>query len=145
MHHSVNLGVVLAVDDGMLVPVIHAAGGLTLRALARRLADLRERTATRQLTTDDLLGATFTVTGAPTDHVLFTVPILIQPQVAILSVGAPRRVLEEHPSAPGGVRARSRVVLGCAFDHRVVEATYVARFLERVGTLLAGLDVESER
>jgi 2-oxoglutarate dehydrogenase E2 component (dihydrolipoamide succinyltransferase) len=145
VHHSVNLGVVLAVEDAMLVPVIHAAGGLTLRALARRIADLRTRTATRQLATDDLLGATFTIAGAPSDHVVLSVPILIQPQVAILTVGSVRRVLEEDPHARGAVRARDQVVLGCAFDHRVVEVTYVARFLERVGELLAGLDVDSER
>lgn len=145
VHHSVNLGLVLAVDDGMLVPVIHAAGGLTLRALARRVADVRSRTATRQLTTDDLLGATVTVAGPATDGVLFSVPILIQPQVAIVSVGAPHRVLEEDPGIPGAVRTATRVVIGCSFDHRVVESGYVARFLERVGTLLAGLDVASER
>jgi pyruvate dehydrogenase E2 component (dihydrolipoamide acetyltransferase) len=145
VQHSVNLGLVLAVEDGMLVPVIHAAGGLTLRALARRVADLRERTATRQLTTDDLLGATFTIAGAPTGHVVLSVPILIHPQVAILSVGSVRRVVEEDPGAQGGLRAHDRVVLGCAFDHRVVEVTYVARFLERVGELLAGLDIDSER
>ena len=143
IHHSVNLGIVLGLDDGMLVPVIHAAGGLTLRALARRVADLKDRTATRQLSTDDLEGATITIAGAPTDHVLLSVPILIQPQVAIVSVGAPRRVVDV---AEGGTfHVAHRVVLGCSFDHRVVEATYVARFLERVAGLLAGLDVDSER
>ncbi len=142
VHHSVNLGIVLGLDDGMLVPVIHAAGGLTLRALAKRVADLRARTATRQLTTDDLLDATFTIAGAPTDHVLLSVPILIQPQVAIVSVGAPR---PQVVPAEVGTTIVERVVLGCAFDHRVVEAMYVARFLERVGELLAGLDVDSER
>ncbi|HLK45600.1 MAG TPA: dihydrolipoamide acetyltransferase family protein, partial [Acidimicrobiales bacterium] len=129
VHHSVNLGFVLALDDGMLVPVIHAAAGLTLRALARRIADLKERTATRQLSTDDLMGATFSIAGAPTDHVLVNVPILIQPEVAIVSVGAPRPQVVPTPT---GMEVVERVVLGCAFDHRVVEATYVARFLERV-------------
>jgi pyruvate/2-oxoglutarate dehydrogenase complex dihydrolipoamide acyltransferase (E2) component len=143
VHHGVNLGIVLGLDDGMLVPVIHAAAGLTLRALARRVADLKERTATRQLSTDDLEGATVTIAPAPTDHVLLTVPILIQPQVAIVSVGAPRRTVELGDD--GTVTAATRVVLGCSFDHRVVESTYVARFLERVAALLAGLDVESER
>lgn len=145
VHHSVNLGFVLAVDDGMLVPVVHAAGGLTLRALARRVADVRARTATRQLTTDDLLGATVTVTGPATGGVLFSVPILIQPQVAIISVGSPHRVLEEDPGIPGAFRTATRVVIGCAFDHRVVESGYVARFLDRTAALLAGLDVVSER
>jgi 2-oxoglutarate dehydrogenase E2 component (dihydrolipoamide succinyltransferase) len=143
VHHGVNLGIVVGVEDGMLVPVIHAAGGLTLRALARRVADLVERTATRQLSTDDLMDATITIAPAPTEHVLLSVPILIQPQVAIVSVGAARR--EVDLAADGGTELRHRIVLGCSFDHRVLEATYVARFLERVGELLAGLDVDSER
>jgi pyruvate dehydrogenase E2 component (dihydrolipoamide acetyltransferase) len=144
VHRGVNLGLVLGLDDGMLVPVIHAAGGLTLRALARRVADLKERTATRQLSTDDLMGATVTIAGAPTAHVLLSVPILIQPQVAIVSVGAPHRELDLD-DATSGVVVRHRIVLGCSFDHRVVEATYVSRFLERVAELLSGLDVDSER
>ncbi len=146
VHPGVNLGVVLGLDGGMLVPVIHAASGLTLRALAKRVADLAARTRTRQLTTDDLLDATFTIAGAPSERALFSVPILIQPQVAIVSVGGLQR-RAEVVATPGGetVAFRDRVVLGCSFDHRVVDATYVARFLDRVCELLAGLDVDSER
>ena len=143
LHQGVNLGVVLGLDDGMVVPVVHAAGGLTLRSLSRRVADLKERTQTRQLTTDDLMDATITVAGAPSDHVLFSVPILIQPQVAIVSMGAATQRLE---LAEGDrVVSTERVVIGCSFDHRVVDATYVARFLDRVAVLLSGLDVDSER
>lgn len=141
VHRGVNLGIAIALDDGMLVPVIHAAGGLTLRALARRVADLEARTATRQLTTDDLMGATITISGPPSRHALFSIPILIQPQVAIVSVGAPM----SGPSLLAGAATHDHVVLGCSFDHRVVDATYVGRFLDRVAELLAGLDVDSER
>jgi pyruvate dehydrogenase E2 component (dihydrolipoyllysine-residue acetyltransferase) len=143
VHHGVNLGIVLGVDDGMLVPVIHAAGGLTLRALARRVADLVARTSTRQLSTDDLMDATITIAPSPTEHVLLSVPILIQPQVAIVSIGGLRR--EVDVAEDGGLEVHHRIVLGCSFDHRVLEATYVARFLERVAELLGGLDVDSER
>jgi len=143
VHHGVNLGIVVGVEDGMLVPVIHAASGLTLRALARRVADLAERTSTRQLSTDDLMDATITVAPAPTEHVLLSVPILIQPQVAIVSVGAPRRELDV--AEDGALEVRHRIILGCSFDNRVLEASYVARYLERVAELLGGLDVDSER
>jgi 2-oxoglutarate dehydrogenase E2 component (dihydrolipoamide succinyltransferase) len=146
VHPGVNLGVVLGLDGGMLVPVIHAASGLTLRALAKRVTDLAERTRTRQLTTDDLLDATFTIAGAPSEHALFSVPILIQPQVAIVSVGGLQRRAEVVLTPAGETIAFcDRVVIGCSFDHRVVDATYVARFLDRVSELLAGLDVDSER
>ena len=93
MHRSVNLGFIRVVDDdGMLVPVVHAAAGLTIRALARRVNELDERVHSRQLTTDDLMGGTFTVLGAPSANTLWSEPIIIQPQVAVLSLGAVREV-----------------------------------------------------
>ena len=140
-----NLGLVRAIaDDGMLVPVVHAAAGLTLRALARRVNELDARVASRQLTADDLMGGTFTVAGAPTEHTLWSKPIIIQPEVAILSMGAVRvvPVVSQHDSR---IEVGRRVVLGLSFDHRVCEPTAAAMYLERVGELLAGLDLESDR
>jgi 2-oxoglutarate dehydrogenase E2 component (dihydrolipoamide succinyltransferase) len=145
LHRTVNLGVIRAIaDDGMLVPVVHAAAGLTLRALARRVNELDGRVATRQLTADDLMGGTFTIAGAPTEHTLWAKPIIIQPEVAILSMGAVRFV---PVVAKDGVtiEAGRRVTLGLSFDHRVCEPTGAASYLERVGELLAGMDLESER
>lgn len=147
VHRTVNLGVVRAMaDDGMLVPVVHAVAGLTLRALARRVNELDERVASRQLTTDDLMGGTFTIAGAPSEHALWTTPIIIQPEVAILSIGAVRLVptIDFERGAPV-VSVGRRVVLGLSFDHRVCESVGAASYLERVGELLAGMDVESER
>jgi pyruvate dehydrogenase E2 component (dihydrolipoamide acetyltransferase) len=147
VHRTVNLGFVRAVaDDGMLVPVVHAAAGLTLRALARRVRELDERVASRHLTTDDLMGGTFTILGAPSIHTLWTEPIIIQPQVAVLSVGAVRQVpvvVESGGASTLGVG--QRVVLGLSFDHRICEPVGAVNYLERVGQLLAGLDVEGER
>ncbi len=145
LHRTVNLGVIRSIaDDGMLVPVVHAAAGLTLRALARRVNELDARLATRQLTTDDLMGGTFTIAGAPTAHTLLAKPIIIQPEVAILSMGAVRLV---PVVAKDGItiEAGRRLVLGLSFDHRVCEPTSAATYLERVAELLAGMDLESER
>ena len=147
VHRSVNLGFVRAVaDDGMLVPVVHAAAGLTLRALARRVADLDERVASRHLTADDLMGGTFTVMGAPSVHSLWTEPIIIQPEVAVLAIGAVRvtPVVVTNDGA-SSVAVGRRIILGLSFDHRVCEPTAAAQYLERVAELLAGLDVEGER
>ena len=147
VHRSVNLGFVRAVaDDGMLVPVVHAAAGLTLRALARRVADLDERVASRHLTADDLMGGTFTVMGAPSVHSLWAEPIIIQPQVAVLAIGAVRvvPVVVTNDGAASVVVGR-RIILGLSFDHRVCEPAAAAQYLERVAELLAGLDVEGER
>ena len=147
VHRSVNLGFVRAVaDDGMLVPVVHAAAGLTLRALARRVADLDERVASRHLTADDLMGGTFTVMGAPSVHSLWTEPIIIQPEVAVLAIGAVRvtPVVVTNDGA-SSVAVGRRIILGLSFDHRVCEPAAAAQYLERVAELLAGLDVEGER
>jgi pyruvate/2-oxoglutarate dehydrogenase complex dihydrolipoamide acyltransferase (E2) component len=145
LHRTVNLGVIRAIDDdGMLVPVVHAAAGLTLRALARRVNELDERVASRQLTADDLMGGTFTIAGAPTEHTLWAKPIIIQPEVAILSMGAVR-VVPIVSNDGKSLEVGRRLVLGLSFDHRICEPTSAAKYLERVGELLAGMDLESER
>jgi pyruvate/2-oxoglutarate dehydrogenase complex dihydrolipoamide acyltransferase (E2) component len=146
VHRTVNLGFVRVVhNDGMLVPVVHAAAGLTLRALARRVGELGERVASHRLTTDDLMGGTFTVCGAPSAHTLWSVPILIQPQAAVLSIGAVRQVpVVTSSSGVPAIEVGRRLVLGLSFDHRVCESTGAAGYLERVAELLGGLDLESE-
>ena len=147
LHRTISVGFTRHVDDdGMLVPVVHAAAGLTLRALARRTAELDERVRSRQLNADDLMGGTFTVAAATSEHTLWTEPIIIQPEVAVLSIGAVRHV--PVVAVRDGVRVLEvgrRVILGLAFDHRVCDAAGAAKYLERVGELLAGLDVASER
>jgi pyruvate/2-oxoglutarate dehydrogenase complex dihydrolipoamide acyltransferase (E2) component len=147
VHRTVNLGLVRSVaDDGMLVPVVHAAAGLTLRALARRVNELDERVVSRQLTTDDLMGGTFTVLGAPSATTLWSEPIIIQPQVAVLSVGAVREVpVVVTRDGVGAIEIGRRVILGLSFDHRVCEPVSAVDYLDRVAQLLAGLDVEGER
>ena len=146
VHRSVNLGFMRAVaDDGMLVPVVHAAAGLTLRALARRVNELDERVASRHLTADDLMGGTFTIVGAPSEHTLWSEPIIIQPQVAALSVGAVRVVpVVRDDQGSQSIEVGRRLTLGLSFDHRVCEAVAAADYHERVAELLAGMDVEGE-
>jgi 2-oxoglutarate dehydrogenase E2 component (dihydrolipoamide succinyltransferase) len=147
VHRTVNLGFMRHVaDDGMLVPVVHAAAGLTLRALARRVSELANRLVSRQLTTDDLMGGTFTIVGAPSEHTLWVEPIIIQPEVAVLSVGAVRLepVVVTKDEATS-IEIGRRLVLGLSFDHRICEPVSAASYLERVAELLAGMDLESER
>jgi 2-oxoglutarate dehydrogenase E2 component (dihydrolipoamide succinyltransferase) len=145
VHRTVNLGFVRVVEnDGMLVPVVHAAAGLTLRALARRVSELGERVASHQITTDDLMGGTFTLAGSPSAHTLWSVPIIIQPQVAVLSIGAVRQVPVVVNSGEPSIEIGQRLILGLSFDHRVCASTAAASYLERVAELLAGLDLQSE-
>jgi pyruvate dehydrogenase E2 component (dihydrolipoyllysine-residue acetyltransferase) len=144
VHRSVNIGFVRAAVDGMLVPVVHAAAGLSVKALARRLVDLEERVVSRQLTADDLMGGTFTMVGPVSEHSLASVPLLIQPQVAVLSMGAVRREPVVINGAEPSLGIGRRVVLGLTFDHRVCEPFAAAAYLERVADILASLDVDSE-
>jgi len=143
--NSVNLGFTRAIDDdGMLVPVVHAAAALTLPLLARRVSEIDEHVKSRQLTTDDLMGGTFTVQSSPSEHTLFTQPIIIQPQVAVMSVGS-RRYVPVVVTSKGkpSVEVGSELVLGLSFDHRVCDGVVAAAFVERVGALLD--DVAAER
>ena len=146
VHRTVNLGFMQVVEnDGMLVPVVHAAAGLTLRALARRVSELADRVVSHHLTTDDLMGGTFTVIGAPSPHTLWSEPIIIQPQVAALSIGAVRRVpVVANVDGVDTIEIGRRVVLGLSFDHRVCEPYAAAAYLERVGELIIGMDLGSE-
>jgi len=148
VHRTVSLGFVRSLDeDGMLVPVVHAAGGLTLRALARRVSELDERLSERQMTADDLMGGTFTMMRSPSPHTLYTAPIIIQPQVAVLSIGSVREVpvVAKKKKKKVSIEIGYRIVLGLSFDHRVCEPVLAAAYLERVAELLAGMDLESER
>ncbi|NNN08541.1 MAG: 2-oxo acid dehydrogenase subunit E2 [Acidimicrobiaceae bacterium] len=147
LHRTISVGFTRHVeDDGMLVPVVHAAAGLTLRALSRRTAELDERLRSRQLNADDLMGGTFTVASATSEHTMWTEPIIIQPEVAVLGIGAVRQVPVVVVRAGVPVlEVGRRVILGLTFDHRVCDAAAASKYLERVGELLAGLDVASER
>jgi 2-oxoglutarate dehydrogenase E2 component (dihydrolipoamide succinyltransferase) len=146
-HRTINVGVLHSLQPaGMLVPVIHAAGGLTVRSLARRMADLRDRVATRQLTTDDLSGGTIAVLPAPTPSTLVGVPLLIQPNVAAISIGAVRTVpVVQDRDGVATIEIGRRVVLGLSFDHRVADPTSASLYLERVGQLLGSLNIDAER
>jgi 2-oxoglutarate dehydrogenase E2 component (dihydrolipoamide succinyltransferase) len=141
-YRTVNLGFSRSMDDGsMLVPVVHATNDLRLSVLARRVAELDERLAAKQLTADDLMGGTISVASAPSAHTLVSVPVLLQPQVAGVSFGAVRHVpVVKTVDGQLTIVIGHSVVLGLTFDHRVCDAVVAASFLERVGALLAALD-----
>jgi len=145
LQRSINIGFTRhEVDDAMLVPVVHAAASLSTALLARRVSELDARNAARQLNADDLMGATFSVARAPSANTLTHQPIIVQPQVAVLSIGAVRTVpvVVDRDGTPA-IAVGQRVVLGLSFDHRVCDGVVAAAFVERVGALLD--DVAAER
>ena len=138
---SRNVGIDVEIEQGLVAPVIQDAQDLTLRGLARRMADVADRAATLSLGVDDLMGATFSVTRLPVDPVVLSIPSLRSPQVAALSVGAIRR----QPVVIGdgdeeAVTIGSIGILGLAYDSAYVSPTQAAAFLSQIAALLERQD-----
>ncbi len=133
-HAQENLGVAVDTERGLLVPVIKDAGDLNIAGLARKIADLAERTRTNKIGPDELGGGTFTLTNTGSRGALFDTPILNQPQVAILGTGSVVRRPVVVIDADGGetIAIRSMVYLALTYDHRLVDGADAARFLETV-------------
>jgi pyruvate dehydrogenase E2 component (dihydrolipoamide acetyltransferase) len=133
-HDTENLGIAVDTDRGLLVPVIHDAGDLSLGGLARKIADVAERTRTNKVTPDELGGGTFTLTNTGSRGALFDTPIINQPQVAILGTGSvvKRPVVVNDPELGEVIAVRSMVYLALTYDHRIVDGADAARFLTTV-------------
>jgi 2-oxoglutarate dehydrogenase E2 component (dihydrolipoamide succinyltransferase) len=130
-HGNVNLGMAVDTPSGLVVPVIHGAGDLNLGAIARKIADLADRTRNNKISPDDLSGATFTITNTGSRGALFDTPIFTPPQVAILGTGAvvKRPVVVSDPNIGETIAVRSMVYLALSYDHQIVDGADAARFL----------------
>jgi 2-oxoglutarate dehydrogenase E2 component (dihydrolipoamide succinyltransferase) len=147
VHEQVNLGVAVDLNhEGLIVPVVHHAEEITLRGIARRIRDLADRARNRQLSADDIAGGTFSITNDGPFGTYFTVPIINQPQVAILATDGVRRrpVVVELPDGSESIAIHSVGVIGLSWDHRAVDGAYVSSFLKRVAQGLATRDWASE-
>ncbi|HEX8003218.1 MAG TPA: 2-oxoglutarate dehydrogenase, E2 component, dihydrolipoamide succinyltransferase [Mycobacteriales bacterium] len=133
-HDGVHLGIAVDTDRGLLVPVIQDAGDLNLGGIARKVADLAERTRSNRVTPDELGGGTFTLTNTGSRGALFDTPIINQPQVAILGTGSVvrRPVVVADPELGEVVAVRSMVYLALSYDHRIVDGADAARYLTAV-------------
>src|SRR5215472_15066929 len=138
-HDAEHLGIAVDTDRGLLAPVIHNAGDLNLAGLARKIADLAERTRTNKISPDELSGGTFTLTNTGSRGALFDTPIINQPQVGILGTGAVvrRPVVVTDPELGETIAIRSMVYLALTYDHRIVDGADAARFL---GTIKSRLE-----
>jgi 2-oxoglutarate dehydrogenase E2 component (dihydrolipoamide succinyltransferase) len=145
-HDAENLGIAVDTERGLLVPVIHDAGDLSLGGLARKIADLAERTRTNKITPDELGGGTFTLTNTGSRGALFDTPIINQPQVAILGTGSvvKRPVVVQDPDLGEVIAVRSMVYLALTYDHRIVDGADAARFLTTVKERLEAGQFEGE-
>jgi pyruvate dehydrogenase E2 component (dihydrolipoamide acetyltransferase) len=147
VHAEVNLGIAVDLShEGLIVPVIHRAEEVTLRGVARRIRDLAERARGRQLNADDIAGGTFSITNDGPFGTYFTVPIINQPQVAILATDgiARRPVVVTQDDGSESIAIHSTGILGVSWDHRAVDGAYVSLFLRKVADLLGTRDWAAE-
>jgi pyruvate dehydrogenase E2 component (dihydrolipoamide acetyltransferase) len=130
-HSQENLGIAVDTDKGLIVPVIKDAGDLNIAGLARKIADLAERTRNNKVTPDELGGGTFTLTNTGSRGALFDTPIINQPQVGILGTGAvvKRPVVVAGEDGGESISIRSMAYLALSYDHRIVDGADAARFL----------------
>ena len=129
-----HLGIAVDTDQGLLSPVIHNAGDLSLAGLARAIADIAERARNNSLKPDELSGGTFTITNIGSQGALFDTPILVPPQAAMLGTGAivkrPRVIADTLGNESIGIRSVSYLPL--TYDHRLIDGADAGRFLTTI-------------
>ncbi|MDP4222249.1 MAG: dihydrolipoamide acetyltransferase family protein [Bacteroidota bacterium] len=135
---NINIGIATALPDGnLIVPVIKNANEKNLTGLAKAVNDLSERARSNKLKPDEITGGTFTITNFGTFNNLSGVPIINQPQVAILGTGAVRK-MPAVIEAPDGdmIAIRHIMILSLSFDHRVIDGALAGKFLSRIKEIL---------
>ncbi|HUZ54352.1 MAG TPA: 2-oxo acid dehydrogenase subunit E2 [Streptosporangiaceae bacterium] len=145
-HDAEHLGIAVDTERGLMVPVIRNAGDLNIGGLARKIADLAQRTRAGQVSPDDLTGGTFTLTNTGSRGALFDTPIINQPQVGILGTGTvnKRAVVVDDPDLGEVITVRSIVYLALTYDHRLVDGADAARFLVTIKNRLEEGAFEAE-
>ncbi len=134
---DVNIGLAVALENGLIVPVIKRADEKNFLGVARAVQDLADRARSKRLSVDDVQGGTFTITNPGAFGGLFGLPIINQPQVAILGVGA----IEKRPVVrDDAIAIRHMVYLSISYDHRVVDGAVAERFMGKVKKVLENWD-----
>jgi 2-oxoglutarate dehydrogenase E2 component (dihydrolipoamide succinyltransferase) len=140
-HDDVNLGIAVALDDGLIVPVIPKAQRLSVQGLAESIVDLAERARSKRLEPDEVHGGTFTITNPGAFGAVLATPIINQPQVAILDLEAivKRPVVVTDEAGNDSIAIRPMTYLCMSWDHRALDGAIAAKFLSALkGRLEAG-------
>jgi 2-oxoglutarate dehydrogenase E2 component (dihydrolipoamide succinyltransferase) len=133
LKHYYDIGIAVATDAGLVVPVIRDADRLSLAAIERAVADLARRAREGTLTVDDLRGGTFTITNGGVFGSLFSTPILNHPQVGILGM---HKVQDRPVAVDGQVVVRPMMYVALSYDHRIVDGAEAVQFLATVKRML---------
>ncbi|MEE8606403.1 MAG: dihydrolipoamide acetyltransferase family protein [Nitrospiraceae bacterium] len=126
---DIHIGIAVALDDGLLVPVVRNAEKKGLTPLAKEVADLADRARTKRLTPEEVQGGTFTITNHGGTGSLFSTPIISQPQIAILGVG---KVQKRPVVINDAIAIRPMCYLSLSFDHRVIDGATADQFMSKV-------------
>jgi 2-oxoglutarate dehydrogenase E2 component (dihydrolipoamide succinyltransferase) len=141
-HNDVNIGIAVALEggNGLIVPVIRNADEKNVAGLQRSIVDLSGRARAKQLKPDEVQGGTFSITNFGSFGSVFATPVINQPQVAILGVGA----VEKQPVVIEGdaIAIRSMCYLALTFDHRLIDGALADQFTARVKQILEGWSEE---
>jgi pyruvate dehydrogenase E2 component (dihydrolipoamide acetyltransferase) len=127
-HAEINIGVAVALDEGLIVPVIRRADTLSIRELARAVGDLSSRARQKKLQAEEVQHGTFTITNPGLFGTLIATPIIPQPQVAILCLGAAQKRVVVLPESDA-IAIRTMAYLSLSFDHRLIDGAVADRFL----------------
>ena len=147
VHNYIGLGIAVDMDfKGLMVPVVHDADGKRLRAIAREVSDLAARTRQKKLSPDEISGGTFTITNPGPFGTTLTLPIINQPQVAILSTDAVKKrpVVVSGPNGEEFIAIHAMGNLTLTWDHRAFDGAYAASFLAKVRDILETRDWAAE-
>jgi 2-oxoglutarate dehydrogenase E2 component (dihydrolipoamide succinyltransferase) len=142
MKRDINIGVAVAMEEGLIVPVIKNASEKSLLGIARAVNDLASRAREKRLSPDQVQGGTFTITNYGVFGSLFGTPVINQPQSAILGVGAinKRVVVISSPTFDGGtadaIAIRPMVYLALTFDHRLLDGAIGDQFMQKLRRFL---------
>lgn len=138
-HRDVNIGIAVALEGGLIVPVIENADEKNITGLQRSVVDLAARARSRQLRASEAQGGTFTITNFGSFGSLFATPVINQPQVAILGMGA---VVKEPVVVDDMIAIRSVAYLGLTFDHRLIDGALGDQFCQKVKHVLENWNEE---
>jgi 2-oxoglutarate dehydrogenase E2 component (dihydrolipoamide succinyltransferase) len=140
-HKDINIGIAVALEWGLIVPVIRKADEKNLLGLSRAIVDLAARARAKQLKPDEVTGGTFTITNPGVFGALFGMPIINQPQVAILGIGN----IEKRPVViDDAIAIRPMGYLSLGYDHRLIDGSVADEFMSHLKRKLEGWDAETD-
>ncbi len=143
VRHQINLGIAMDAEEGLLVPVIKAAEGISVVGLAREIERLRRKIAEKKIAADDLAGGSFTLTNPGREGNLFGFAIINQPQVGILRMGEiKKRPMVVEGDGEDAIAIRTMMYLALSYDHRVIDGVLGNRFLFRAARILEEADFD---